>query len=358
MDLPITLVKPPVWQQCRAVSTDATAGAWLAGRRMGSVDGMCLDVADTADYAEFLGRPGVTEGEQAAFPQTRMLALAECGTHAVFAAEIGRYPQSEATPTRSLLDRLEPGTILMDDLGYFSNALWRRAIGTGADLLWRVSPGGSGLNPAHAGDLPDGAWLTHLRHSTPARSAPDLDRVSFVAAAIAAARAQDGAAASLLPGGVRPLVDDRLFVDIHATLAFADHGAGGIGTPGAAILRPGNAGSNTATDHVAVTAPTLAQFYSGQQNRVLVRADSAGGTKAFTHHLADANLACSVGFHGSLAHRKRRSTPSRKAPGSRRSMQAGICATAHRSRKSSTCATGPPGCAWSPGWNAPTQARS
>ena len=152
----------------RPIGTDATAGAWLAGRRMVAVDGTCLDVADTVENAEFFGRPGVSKGERAAFPQTRMVALAECGTHAVFAAEIGKYSQSEATLTGPLLDQLEPGMLLMADRGYFSYALWRTAIATGADLLWRVSPDRSGPKPAHAGDLPDGSWLAHLRRSTPA----------------------------------------------------------------------------------------------------------------------------------------------------------------------------------------------
>jgi hypothetical protein len=139
-----------------------------AGRRMVAVDGTCLDVADTVENAEFFGRPGVSKGERAAFPQTRMVALAECGTHAVFAAEIGKYSQSEARLTGPLLDQLEPGMLLMADRGYFSYALWRKAIATGADLLWRVSPDRSGPKPAHAGDLPDGSWLARLRCSTPA----------------------------------------------------------------------------------------------------------------------------------------------------------------------------------------------
>ena len=152
----------------RPIGTDATAGVWLAGRRMVAVDGTCLDVADTVENAEFFGRPGVSKGERAAFPQTRIVALAECGTHAIFAAEIGKYSQSEATLTGPLLDRLEPGMLLMADRGYFSYALWRTAIATGADLLWRVSPDRSGPKPAHVGDLPDGSWLAHLRRSTPA----------------------------------------------------------------------------------------------------------------------------------------------------------------------------------------------
>jgi Insertion element 4 transposase N-terminal/Transposase DDE domain len=164
----------------KPIGDQRTAGAWLAGRRLVAVDGTCLDVADTAVNAEFFGRPGVNKGERAAFPQARVVALAECGTHAMFAAQVGTYAQSEATLTGSLLDRLEPGMLLLADRGFFSYALWRKAIATGADLLWRVRTDKAGPRPTHLEDLPDGSWLAHLRRSTPAsarREEPMLVRV-------------------------------------------------------------------------------------------------------------------------------------------------------------------------------------
>ena len=163
----------------RPIGTHATPGVWLAGRRLVAVDGTCLDVADTALNAEHFGRPGVNKGEQAAFPQARVVALAECGTHAVFAAQVGTYRESEASLTEPLLDRLEPGMLLTADRGFFSYALWRTAIGTGADLLWRVRTDTRGPSPIHVEDLPDGSWLAHLRGTTPAerRQEPMLVRV-------------------------------------------------------------------------------------------------------------------------------------------------------------------------------------
>jgi len=158
----------------------ATPGTWLAGRRLVAIDGTCLDVADTPANAEHFGRPGVNKGERAAFPQARVVALAECGTHAMFAAKVGRYGQSEAALTEPLLDALEPGMLLAADRGFFSYALWRRAIGTGADLLWRVRTDSAGPKPTHLEDLADGSWLAHLQqtHSAAARAAkPMLVRV-------------------------------------------------------------------------------------------------------------------------------------------------------------------------------------
>jgi hypothetical protein len=164
----------------KPIGVEQSPGVWLAGRRLVAIDGTCLDVADTPANDGYFGRPGVSKGERAAFPQARVVALAECGTHAIFAAEIGKYSQSEATLTEPLLDRLEPGMLLTADRGFFSYALWRKAIGTGADLLWRVRTDKTGPKPTHIEDLPDGSWLAHLRRSTPAaarREEPMLVRV-------------------------------------------------------------------------------------------------------------------------------------------------------------------------------------
>jgi len=156
------------------IGTGATPGTWLAGRRLVAIDGMCLDVADSGENASFFGRPGVNKGEQAAFPQARLVALAECGTHAIFAAEIGRYTDSEATLAERLLTRLQPGLLLLADRGFFSFALWRNATATGADLLWRIRTDAQGPRAQHEQDLPDGSWLAHLRKSTDHSSTPPM----------------------------------------------------------------------------------------------------------------------------------------------------------------------------------------
>ncbi|MCH0560971.1 IS1380 family transposase [Streptomyces sp. MUM 16J] len=73
----------------------------------------------------------------------------------------------------------------------------------------------------------------------------------------------------------------------HPIMGFADHGAGGTGEPVAGLLRPGNAGSNTAADHITATQLALAQlpkkFRRGR--RTLVRTDSGGGTHEFVNWL-------------------------------------------------------------------------
>jgi hypothetical protein len=84
----------------------------------------------------------------------------------------------------------------------------------------------------------------------------------------------------------------------HPLTAFADHGPGGSGEPLAFLLRPGNAGSNTAADHIEATRLALAQLPRHLRRRVLIRADSGGGTQDFLAWLAKPGrrLAYSVGF--------------------------------------------------------------
>jgi hypothetical protein len=138
------------------------AGAWLAGRRLVAIDGTSLDVADTPENVEWFGRPGVNKGEQAAFPQARLVAVAECGTHAVFDAVVGSYTTAENTLAGDLIDRLEPGMVLLADRGFCGFPLWQKAVATGADLLWRAK---SNMQPRHVETLADGSWLAELRPS-------------------------------------------------------------------------------------------------------------------------------------------------------------------------------------------------
>ncbi len=161
----------------RPVGGPDTPGTWMAGRRLVAIDGTCLDVADTPVNEEFFGRPGVNKGEKSAFPQARLLAVAECGTHAIFAAAIGAYRDAESVMVQRLLDGLGPGMLLLADRGFFSYSLWRTASNTGSDLLWRVSTGRNGPTPTHVEDLPDGSWLAQLRSAKDRHSEPMLARI-------------------------------------------------------------------------------------------------------------------------------------------------------------------------------------
>jgi hypothetical protein len=62
-------------------------------------------------------------------------------------------------------------------------------------------------------------------------------------------------------------------------------------------LRPGNAGSNTAADHIDVLAMALLALPKPVRSQpILVRADSAGATHAFVNELVGRKLLFSIGF--------------------------------------------------------------
>jgi hypothetical protein len=87
----------------------------------------------------------------------------------------------------------------------------------------------------------------------------------------------------------------------HPLWAFADHGPDGTGEPLAALLRPGNAGSNTAADHITVIRAALRQLPGSRAGhrpgrKVLIRVDGAGATHDLLDWLVSQRLSYSVGF--------------------------------------------------------------
>jgi hypothetical protein len=82
----------------------------------------------------------------------------------------------------------------------------------------------------------------------------------------------------------------------HPLGVWLDRGDG-TGEPLAAVLRPGNAGANTAADHLDVLGMALLGLPKpARQEPILVRCDSAGATHAFVDELVGRNLLFSIGF--------------------------------------------------------------
>ena len=160
------------------VATRQTPGAFCAGRRLVSIDGMVFDLPATeANDAEF-GRPS-----GGAFPQARVVTLTESASHATLGVHIGAVTgkgSGERSAARALFPLLKPDMLLICDRGFYGFDLWCQACATGADLLWRLGD---------IMDLPvitrcgDGSYLTLL-------FAPGV-RPQARAALIAAAKAGD-----------------------------------------------------------------------------------------------------------------------------------------------------------------------
>jgi hypothetical protein len=159
-------------QRVQPIATRATRGAWYRGWHLVSLDGSCLDVADTPANQAGFGRPGSRRGARA-YPQLRFVALVENGTHVLFGAQLGRYSESETSLAASAVAALRPGFLCLADRAFFGYALWRAAAATGAALLWRVK---TGLVLARERALADGSFLSTI-YPTPQHRKRGVDGI-------------------------------------------------------------------------------------------------------------------------------------------------------------------------------------
>ncbi|GAA3700728.1 hypothetical protein GCM10022224_078220 [Nonomuraea antimicrobica] len=117
-----------------------------------AIDGFVVDVPDTeANVAEF-GRDSAG-GYETAFPQARMVAISECASHTIVAADAAGCWAGEQTLAFSLYRRLTEEMLLTADRGFYSFPAWNEARDSGAHL----SCGGSRLDCARTGCV---TWRT------------------------------------------------------------------------------------------------------------------------------------------------------------------------------------------------------
>ncbi|MBO0882325.1 MAG: IS4 family transposase [Mycobacterium sp.] len=138
----------------------STAGAWLNGYRLMSLDGFEMEVADTEANAAHFGYSGVKGGQKGSFPKIGVLALAECGTHAIVAAEPGE--RSEHALARRLLGfrgAFDADMLVMCDRGLYSYALLTGVVAAGANVCFRVS---AVVELPILKWLPDGSYLSYV----------------------------------------------------------------------------------------------------------------------------------------------------------------------------------------------------
>jgi Insertion element 4 transposase N-terminal/Transposase DDE domain len=137
----------------------STQGAWLAGRRLMAVDGFGMEAPDSDENASYFGYAG--KKGRSAFPFVRIAALAECGTHAIVAAEIAKDGEGEETLARRILSggAVEPGMIVMADSGLYSYTNFRMVLDAGADAVFRV---GASVGIPLLKWFPDGSYLSYI----------------------------------------------------------------------------------------------------------------------------------------------------------------------------------------------------
>ena len=144
------------------VAEEETPGAFLGRWRLMAIDGVEWDVPATPENIAAFGLHGSHEGGQAAFPKARVVAISECGSHAVTAAVIGGTVgkgTGEQPLARELYPRLEDDWLLIADRNFYTWHDWGDAAGTGAALLWRVT---SWLRLPVLEPLPDGSYRSVL----------------------------------------------------------------------------------------------------------------------------------------------------------------------------------------------------
>jgi hypothetical protein len=131
-----------VWRRLCAHTDVDTAGAYLAGRRIGllktSVDGTTLDVADSPANRAAFGDPGHTNG-LGRLPQIRLLTLICSGTRAVIDAVWGPVAVSEIALLSKLVfgGAFTPGMLVVADRYFDGMAQIHLLAATGADVLVR-----------------------------------------------------------------------------------------------------------------------------------------------------------------------------------------------------------------------------
>ena len=140
------------------IAVAKTKGAWYRQWRLVSVDGSTMDIADEKRNEAAYGRPGASRGSSA-YPQLRLVALVEGGTHVLFGTRMGGYDTSEIALAHEVITRLTEEILCLADRNFFSFQLWNKARATGADLLWRVK---KNLRLPCDKRLPDGSYLSRI----------------------------------------------------------------------------------------------------------------------------------------------------------------------------------------------------
>jgi hypothetical protein len=144
--------------QAGLLALGTARGSFLRRWRLLAIDGFEVDVPDTEANAAEFGYAGSGDN-RSAFPKARVVALAECGTQAFVAAEVGAYRVGEKTLAARLYPRLRADELLTADRGFYSWDAWDTAAATGAALLWRAP---TQLDLPVVGVRSDGTYLTVL----------------------------------------------------------------------------------------------------------------------------------------------------------------------------------------------------
>jgi len=126
----------------KPIAVAATQGAWYRQWRLVSLDGSTMDVADEQANDEAFGRPGASRG-----------------SHVLFGTRMSPYATGENTLAKDVLGSLDGGMLCLADRGFFGFEMWRQALATKAQLLWRIKK--NAVLPCDE-RLADGSYLSRI----------------------------------------------------------------------------------------------------------------------------------------------------------------------------------------------------
>ena len=136
-----------------------TPGAFYRGWRLMGIDGTTFDMPDTPENERIFGRGG-NQRSPNAFPQVRVLALCELGTHAICDIALRPIRGSEQAMVPHLLRSLRPDMLLLWDRGFFGFDLINSVLERGSHLLGRIKA--KYLIFHRLENLPDGSYLSKI----------------------------------------------------------------------------------------------------------------------------------------------------------------------------------------------------
>ncbi|MFZ4250447.1 IS4 family transposase [Streptomyces griseoincarnatus] len=140
------------------------------GLRVLALDGMLLAVPDSAANNDAFGKSG-SQRSPMGYPQARVVAVAECSSHAVLDAVIGGFKESERIVSDALHAHVGSGTLLLADRGLWGLARWHRLRNQGTHLLWRIER----RKARRVQDvLPDGSYLARIEANKHSKAAGTL----------------------------------------------------------------------------------------------------------------------------------------------------------------------------------------
>jgi hypothetical protein len=119
------------------IATRGTPGAFLHDLRLMAVDGTTLEVADTPANVRAFGRPRAQRGTTA-YPQLRVVAVIETGTHALCDVIVRPCRAAETPAGRRLVRAVGPGMLLLWDRNFHSFEMIRATQARGAQFLGRT----------------------------------------------------------------------------------------------------------------------------------------------------------------------------------------------------------------------------